>query len=287
MAAATVPRQRADDGACSANTAPSPGPAHWHHQGQPLDRREGMRCCPRSTCLGAAALTAGSYTHCYCRAPGSSSLSRLIDRRLLRDIIGSRKRWSDRWGQGRGRAAADLGLVWRSGLVHHDADGKGLPRRAWRWQSPGHDQENRVLRPPVSETPGTKLPGSRTTLFEHALRLHQLTPDAPLPRDGEPYPDEERRRRRPRPEEPRDREQVGAEVAAVLDEHFTDPSSVPGQLVGRFHGVHVPVHPTPRITEAALRAGARGRGPGKPGAGWAGMEPTPTTSSWAWLCLPR
>ncbi|MEU4685909.1 hypothetical protein [Streptomyces xinghaiensis] len=115
----------------------------------------------------------------------------------------------------------------------------------------------------MSETPGTRLPGSRTTLFEHALRLHQLTPDAPLPRDGEPYPDEERRRRRPRPEQPRDRERVGAEVAAILDEHFTDPHSVPGQLIGRFHGVHVPIHPTPRISEAALRAGARAREAGR------------------------
>lgn len=114
----------------------------------------------------------------------------------------------------------------------------------------------------MSQTPGTKLPGSRTALFEHALRLHRLTPDAPLSRDGEPYPDEERRRG-PRPEQPRERERVGAEVAVILDEHFTGPHSAPGQLAGRFHGVHVPIHPTPHITEAALRAGARAREAGR------------------------
>ncbi|MEU7470805.1 hypothetical protein AB0A94_20110 [Streptomyces sp. NPDC044984] len=115
----------------------------------------------------------------------------------------------------------------------------------------------------MSETPGTGLPGSRTTLFEHALRLHELTPDTPLPRDGEPYPDEERYGRGPRPDGPRDPDQLGAEVAAILDEYFTDPRSVPGQLVGRFRDVHVPIHPNTRITEAALRAGARAREAGR------------------------
>ncbi|MFI1937875.1 hypothetical protein ACH44C_11915 [Streptomyces purpureus] len=111
--------------------------------------------------------------------------------------------------------------------------------------------------------PGTEMPGSRTTLFEHALRLHELTPDTPLPRDGEPYPDKERRLRRPQPAHPRERDQVGVEVAAVLDEHFTDVRSVPGQLVGRFHDIHVPIHPNPRINAAALRAGARAREAGR------------------------
>ncbi|KOG37760.1 hypothetical protein AQJ84_38500 [Streptomyces resistomycificus] len=95
------------------------------------------------------------------------------------------------------------------------------------------------------------------------MRLHGLTPDAPLPRDGVPYPDEERRRSRPRPEHPRDREQIGADVAAVLDENFSDPRSVPDQLVGRFHGIHVPIHPNPRVAAAALRGGARAREAGR------------------------
>lgn len=107
--------------------------------------------------------------------------------------------------------------------------------RAWSADS-GHGQENRALRPPVSETPGTEPPGSRTTLFQHALRLHEQVPGAPLPRDGEPHPDQEHRCRGPRPDHPRDREQVGAEVTSVLDGHFDDPRSAPCRLVGRFTG---------------------------------------------------
>ncbi|TCO59356.1 hypothetical protein [Actinocrispum wychmicini] len=38
--------------------------------------------------------------------------------------------------------------------------------------------------------------GSRIPLFQHALLLHRQDPDSPLPRDGEPYPDEELHRRR-------------------------------------------------------------------------------------------
>lgn len=115
----------------------------------------------------------------------------------------------------------------------------------------------------MNESPGTEFPGSATTLFEHALRLHRSTPDAPLPRDGEPYPDEECRRGRPPTDPPRDRDQVGAAVAAVLDEHFRDPGSVPGRLMGRFRNVDVPIHPSARIADAAVRAGARAREAGR------------------------
>ncbi|WP_043726957.1 hypothetical protein [Kutzneria sp. 744] len=34
------------------------------------------------------------------------------------------------------------------------------------------------------------------TLYDHALRLHELTPDEPLPRDGQPFPDHDRHRGR-------------------------------------------------------------------------------------------
>lgn len=115
----------------------------------------------------------------------------------------------------------------------------------------------------MSEAPGTELPGSRTTLFDHALRLHRLTPDAPLPRGGEPFPDDEDRRRRPRPEHPPTRELIGVGVAAVLDEHFTDPEAPPERLAGRFRDVHVPIHPVPCVGEAALRAPARAREAGR------------------------
>ncbi|MFF4351347.1 hypothetical protein [Streptomyces sp. NPDC001530] len=116
----------------------------------------------------------------------------------------------------------------------------------------------------MSETPGTGLPGTQTTLFGHALRLHRQSPDKPLPRDGEPYPDEERRRREPRPKAPRDRKLVGADVARILDEHFADPSAVPSALSDRFHGVYVPIHHNEHIATAAMTAGeARAREAGR------------------------
>ncbi|WP_308798932.1 hypothetical protein [Streptomyces sp. UH6] len=115
----------------------------------------------------------------------------------------------------------------------------------------------------MSEATGTELPGSRTPLFDHALRLHRLTPDAPLPRGGEPFPDDEDRRRRPRPEHPPRRELIGVGVAAVLDEHFTAPQAPPERLTGRFRDVHVPIHPVPCVGEAALRAPARAREAGR------------------------
>ncbi|MGW1374196.1 hypothetical protein ACWD6P_07950 [Streptomyces sp. NPDC002446] len=116
----------------------------------------------------------------------------------------------------------------------------------------------------MSETSGTGLPGPQTTLFRHALRLHQQTPHTPLPRDGEPYPDEERRQREPRPRAPRDRKLVGVDVARILDDHFAAPSTVPSALNDRFPGVYVPIHPNEHITAAArtagqVRAGEAGR----------------------------
>ncbi|MGD1223753.1 hypothetical protein AB9Q10_35625 [Streptomyces krungchingensis] len=108
----------------------------------------------------------------------------------------------------------------------------------------------------MSETTGPGLPGTRTTLFGHALRLHQQTPDGPLPRDGEPYPDEARRRRAPRPERPRDTKLVGADVARILDEHFAGPAALPSVLSDRFQGIHVPIHHNEHIAAAARAAGA-------------------------------
>lgn len=115
----------------------------------------------------------------------------------------------------------------------------------------------------MSEATGAELPGSSTPLFEHALRLHRLYPNVPLPRDGEPFPDDEDRRRRPRPGYPTSRSLIGVGVAAVLDEHFADPAAPPDRLVGRFRGVHVPIHPVPCIGEAASRAPARAREAGR------------------------
>lgn len=78
----------------------------------------------------------------------------------------------------------------------------------------------------MTALPGAELPGPRTPLYEHALRLHRLAPDRPLPRNGEPYPDHERHRGRPRPEASEGpRRPVGLDAARVLDAHFARGSA--------------------------------------------------------------
>ncbi|MGX4690717.1 hypothetical protein [Streptomyces sp. JNUCC 63] len=96
--------------------------------------------------------------------------------------------------------------------------------------------------------------GSRTTLFEHALRLHRQDPGGALPRDGKPYPDDERHRRRQRPRTPKDQRLRGAEVAVILDAHFATADAPPSQLADAFHDVDVPFHRNEHIAAAALRA---------------------------------
>lgn len=96
--------------------------------------------------------------------------------------------------------------------------------------------------------------GSRTTLFEHALRLHRQNPDSPLPRDGEPYPDDDLHRRCQPPRAPKDQRLRGAEVAVILDEYFAAADAPPSQLVDAFHDVDVPIHRNEHIAAAALRA---------------------------------
>jgi hypothetical protein len=95
------------------------------------------------------------------------------------------------------------------------------------WKHRRHDREKRALRPPVSATP----------LFVHALRLHRQFPDAVLPRDGEPYPDDESHRRRRRPGIGTDRRREGADVATILDRHFARPEASPAELADAFHDV--------------------------------------------------
>ncbi|MCX5065474.1 hypothetical protein OOJ91_06230 [Micromonospora lupini] len=95
------------------------------------------------------------------------------------------------------------------------------------------------------------------SLFDHALRLHREDPDSPLFRDGAPYPDDAQHRgRKSRSQGPDDRRRSGADVAAVLDAHFADPSSVPGDLVGAVHDLDVPIHRNDHIAAAACRVGA-------------------------------
>ncbi|WP_262062442.1 hypothetical protein [Streptomyces sp. STR69] len=106
----------------------------------------------------------------------------------------------------------------------------------------------------MSETTGTAPPGSPTTLYEHALRLHQLAPEKPLPRDGEPYPDDGTHRRRRGPESPEDRHSVGKDAALILNAHFARSSARPDELAYAFHHVHIPIHQTEHIAAAAERA---------------------------------
>ncbi|WP_243744988.1 hypothetical protein [Streptomyces hainanensis] len=108
----------------------------------------------------------------------------------------------------------------------------------------------------MSAAVGHGLPEPRTSLFDYALRLHEQTPDKPLPRDGEPYPDDGPHRRRPRPKPPEDRRTAGAGIARILDEHFAQPSAPPSALTGAFHDIYVPIHRNDDIANAAHRADA-------------------------------
>jgi hypothetical protein len=129
-----------------------------------------------------------------------------------------------------------------------------LLKGARGWNDRGHDQENRVLRPPVSVTTEPGLLGPQIALFEHALRLHQQHPDGALPRDGEPYPDEDRHRSRPSYRRARDRRLYGADVAVILDRHFSQPEAQASELVDAFRDVYVPIQRNEHIGAAALRA---------------------------------
>jgi hypothetical protein len=106
----------------------------------------------------------------------------------------------------------------------------------------------------MSETTGMQLPGSPTTLYDHALRLHQLAPDEPLPRDGEPYPDDGSHRCRQGPDAPEDRRSAGKDVAVILDAYFARASALPSELADAFHDVHIPIHHNEHIAAAAERA---------------------------------
>ncbi|MEU3448306.1 hypothetical protein AB0H29_13940 [Streptomyces thermolilacinus] len=106
----------------------------------------------------------------------------------------------------------------------------------------------------MSKTPGTPPPGPRPTLFAHALRLHRTHPHRPLPRDGDPCPDDAAHRCRSGPRPPRDRRQAGRDAALILDAHFAGPRPRPGALADAFHHVHIPVQPDASIAAAAARA---------------------------------
>lgn len=96
--------------------------------------------------------------------------------------------------------------------------------------------------------------GPRQTLLNHAQRLHSLSPGSPLPRDGEPYPDDALHRGRNRPRPPEDRSLVGIAAARILADHFADPSAVPGNLLDSFHSTSVSFYLNEYISAVVARA---------------------------------
>ncbi|MFI7079616.1 hypothetical protein ACIBO1_20160 [Micromonospora sp. NPDC049903] len=109
----------------------------------------------------------------------------------------------------------------------------------------------------MSATTEPGLLGPQIALFEHALRLHQQHPDSALPRNGKPYPDGDRHRTQPSYRRVRDRRLYGADVAVILDEHFSRPDATASELVNAFREVYVPIQRNDHIVAAALRADRR------------------------------
>ncbi|QES47865.1 hypothetical protein DEJ50_08620 [Streptomyces venezuelae] len=117
---------------------------------------------------------------------------------------------------------------------------------------------------PGTGLPGTELPGTPTTLFRHALRLHRLTPDGPLPRNGEPIPDAEPRRCRDRQDRPLDHTRTDVDAAELLDRYFDAPRASPYALAVRLREVPTPFRYNQHIADAVLRApAARARETGR------------------------
>ncbi|MGW1965033.1 hypothetical protein ACWCPD_32880 [Streptomyces sp. NPDC001935] len=105
----------------------------------------------------------------------------------------------------------------------------------------------------MSEATGMEFPGARVSLYDHVLALCEATPDAPLPRDGEPYPDDGAHGLRHRPKVPRDRRRIGLDVASVLDAHLASTAD-PDSLAEAFHELYVPIQENEHIAAAARRA---------------------------------
>jgi hypothetical protein len=80
-----------------------------------------------------------------------------------------------------------------------------------------HDEQKRALPSPVSVADERSAPGHPVSLFEHAQRLLQLTPDGPLPNGGRPFPDSGDHPRVPH-------EERKSALIAVLREFIDDPA---------------------------------------------------------------
>lgn len=91
------------------------------------------------------------------------------------------------------------------------------------------------------------------SLFEHAIHLYGQDLDAPLPRDGFPFPDDAAHRGR-RVDVPRDPLLHGAAAADLLAEFLADPHCDLDRVEAAFHAVDIPIHPNDHIRSVALRA---------------------------------
>ncbi|MCR3754294.1 hypothetical protein [Lentzea californiensis] len=89
------------------------------------------------------------------------------------------------------------------------------------------------------------------SLYDHAAALHEQFPDSPLPRDGSPYPDDERYRGAHRSNDYRSE---GIDVAAALDAYFASRTMQVEELAETLAGLDVPIHHNEHIAAAALRA---------------------------------
>ncbi|GAB2564802.1 hypothetical protein [Nocardia heshunensis] len=69
---------------------------------------------------------------------------------------------------------------------------------------------------------GSAQPSRKTTFYNHALALARSHPGIPLPRDGEPYPDADRRRTRSRGGDRSDFQ--GTRTSRLIDEFFCAPA---------------------------------------------------------------
>lgn len=121
------------------------------------------------------------------------------------------------------------------------------------WHACLHGAANRVSHPRVSPQAGAGTVVNPVSLYDHALGLHRLNPDAALPQDGEPYPDEDQHRDG-RPRAPKDYRHCGMEAAAILDAYFAMTDAQPSDLAWAFHDVYVPIQRNEHIAAAALRA---------------------------------
>lgn len=74
----------------------------------------------------------------------------------------------------------------------------------------------------MSPSTGSAQPSSPTTFYQHALTLAHRYPDVPLPRDGEPYPDVNRRSGRVWSADRSDDE--GTRTSRLIDEFFSAPT---------------------------------------------------------------